>query len=225
LEFDPDDVVGSTSNMGPVKNLLILQNVNFIEPLGAVFGDPDVPGMIGGNQSLGIAAINTLQNQDTPVRNNDGLTTIPVDVGPDLTSAITHIKEFNVSFFNDDEFTGFVNNAGTILTNSALFPHVGATVQIRKSIQGDLNGDGFVTAADVPVFLNAMAEAESVKLQFPWLRVDYVADFNADSVIDARDIPAFQQACGCVVPEPATGLLALLAIPLAIGARSKRRAA
>jgi hypothetical protein len=177
--------------------------------------------MIGGNQSMAIAAIYIAANQDAPVRNHDGLTTIPVDVRPGLTDPQTHIKDFAISFVVDDEFTGFVNSAGTILTNGAVFPHIGATVQIRKSIQGDLNGDGTVSAADIPGFLGAIDDAALVQNQAPWLRVNYIADFNSDRLIDARDIPGFQQACGCAIPEPATLGLAALTLLIFI-ARARR---
>ena len=122
-EFDPDTVVGDTPNMGGVKNPTITQNTSFIAPDGAVFGDEDVPGMIAGNQSIGIAGIYTPTppNQDTMSVNNNGLTAIPVDVSPNLTTTPTRIKEYQVSFTVDDEFTGFVNTAGTIITNSGRF--------------------------------------------------------------------------------------------------------
>jgi hypothetical protein len=102
-----------------------------------------------------------------------------------------------------------------------VFPHIGATVQIRKSIQGDLNGDGTVNATDIPGFLGAIDDAALVQNQAPWLRVNYIADFNSDRLIDARDIPGFQQACGCAIPEPATLGLAALTLLIFI-ARARR---
>lgn len=202
LEFDPDDVVGSTSNMGAVKNSSLTQNTNFIEPTGAVFGDPNVPGMIAGNQSVGIAAIYTPQNQDTAVNNNHGLTSIPVDVSPGQTTLPSRTKEYTVSFALDDEFTGFVNTAGTILTSNAVFPHVGATVQIRESRRGDMNGNGAVNGFDIAGFVSALTSVSNYQTANPWLRVQYISDFDNSGAVNGFDIAGLVGALIAGSPEP-----------------------
>ena len=235
LEFDPDTVVGDTPNMGAVKNPTITQNTSFIAPNGAAFGDENVPGMMAGNQSIGIAGIYTPTppNQDTNVLNNNGLTAIPVDVSPNQTTTPTRIKEYQVSFTIDDEFTGFVNTAGTILTNSTAFPHVGTTVQIRQSRPGDVNGDGNVNNLDISGFVASVINLNSYQTANPWLKAAYASDTNADGATNNLDIASFVQAIiagspeasasPSAVPEPSTWAMVFSAMVVSAGAAWRRR--
>jgi hypothetical protein len=235
LRFDPDDVVGSMSNMGAVKNPSLTQNANFIEPTGAVFGDPNVPGMIAGDQSVGIAAIYTPQNQDTPVSNNHGLTSIPVDVDAGLTSLPTRTKTYMVNFAVDDEFTGFINTAGTILTNSATFPHLGATVHIRESRRGDMDGNGAVNGFDISGFVSALTSVSGYQAANPWLRVQYISDFDNSGAVNGFDISGLVSALiagspdpsgPSAVPEPSTFVAAAMGLfGLVLYAIRRRKAA
>jgi hypothetical protein len=237
LEFDPEDVVGDTPNMGAVKNPTVTQNMDFIAPNGAPFGNEDVPGMIGGNQSIGIASIYTPSppNQDTQVNNNHGLTAIPVDVDPGLTDATTRIKDYTVSFTVDPEFSGFVNTAGTILTNNGSFPQVAATVQIRQSRQGDMNGDGRVNNFDISSFVASVVNLNNFQTANPWLRAAYISDTNDDGLTNNFDIASFVQrivagspdapaSSPSAIPEPSSFALALIgAVGAAVVAWRRRR--
>ena len=237
LRFDPETIVGDNPNMTAVKNPTLTQNAAFITlPAGLTFGEENVPGQAAGDQSIGIAAIYapaSPPNQDTTVLNNNGLTSIPIDVDPNLTTTPTRIKEYSIQFLSDDEFTGFVNTAEQILTNSTAFGHVGGIVQIRQSRQGDVNGDGNVNNLDIAPFVASIINLPLYQTANPWLKAAYISDTNADGSTNNLDIPSFvaaiiagspeASASPSAVPEPSTWAMVFTALVVSAGAAWRRR--
>jgi hypothetical protein len=174
----------------PPNNIQFSLNPDFPRntSFDAMFADPDVPGFPAGHVSVGVAAIYTSPNQNTPVNDTDGLFAMPIRVRGGVVGG------FDVRFDMDDEFTSFVNTVGTIFDNS---PTRGGVIDVRASILGDLNGDGTADSGDVPGFLAAIADRSAFVAQYPWLQTDYVADFNEDRAINFNDVAGFEAACGC----------------------------
>lgn len=181
--------------------------------LTEISADMDVPGFnppqYPDDTTLGVTAIYPGLNADTAVANNDGLAAIPVQVGAAVTGS------FAMSFHVDDLFTGFINNAGTRLTNASQFPHVGTTIVARNSRPGDMNGDSILNAQDIPGFIAALNSLSSFQASRPYLRAMYITDFRPDQVINAQDIPGFIQALNS--PSPPAPSPAAIPEPSSIG--------
>jgi hypothetical protein len=109
----------------------------------------------GGVQSIGVVALNDVPATNITLANNDGLAAIPIQVAGGTGFNASHFSTFNVTFGTDPTYTGFINAAGQIVTNPA--QHVNATIEVRESRRGDMNGDGPVNLFDLDGFVAALA--------------------------------------------------------------------
>jgi hypothetical protein len=99
-------------------------------------------------------------------------------------------------------------------SEGAFAPHL--MVQYFTILLGDMDGDGDVDEADVPLFVQALVDRVAYDAAFPLLDADMIGDVNEDGTFDFGDISAFSglvtsSAETQAVPEPA------MASVLAIG--------
>jgi hypothetical protein len=128
-----------------------------------------------------------------------------------------------------NDFSGFANSAGNILTNNTGFPNANQTIIVRNSRRGDMNGDGPVNLFDLDGFVAALAGTFST----PYLHPDWLADFDNSGAVNLFDLDGFVAALAVgsptagapsAVPEPSTYLIAGLGvILLCIHRRLRRR--
>jgi hypothetical protein len=210
--FNPAPISGGTN---PPNNIPYSLNPGFTQnsALDIMYGVINVQG--GGNRSLGIVALNDLAATNVTITNGDGLAAVPMSIADGAQGL------FHVTFENDPTYTGFTNAAGQVVTDPAQFPHQTGLIEIRRSIPGDMNGDGAVNQGDVGLFMSAITDPNGFKQQYPWLQTDYIADFNEDRLININDLPGFQQA---VIPEPATVLTAIIGALIGVRIHRRRRA-
>ncbi len=93
------------------------------------------------------------------------------------------------------------------------------------ALLGDMDGDDNVTAADAPLFIQALVNRSTYDATFPLLDADVIGDINQDGTFDLGDLGAFSAllsgpASAASVPEPSTFLLATFAL---FGAAERRR--
>jgi hypothetical protein len=187
----------------------------------------------GGPQSIGVVALNDVPATNITVNNNDGLANIPFTVAPGTGFDADHISTHTLTFGTDPTYTGFINAAGQIVTNPA--QHVNATIEVRESRRGDLNGDGPVNGFDVNGFVAAIVSAPAYQAANPHLRVNYISDFDNSGAINGFDVQGFVAAIVAgspaaggssspsAVPEPSTWALVGLGIGALLIRRLRRR--
>lgn len=227
-------IAATPSGANPPNNLPSVMNPTRTQNAGmsAVFGDLNVDGQPAGGLSIGVAGIHPTPNADVTVANNDGLIAIPIDVDAGLATGPTRVADRAISFILDPEYSGFVNTANALLTNTNNFPHVGGTLQIRQSRPGDTDGNGLINGFDISGFVSVLADATAYQNARPWMRVRYISDFDGNNLINGFDIPGFVAALSAgspdvgpaAVPEPATwSLVAMVASLGLVVARRRRR--
>ncbi|MDX2198456.1 MAG: hypothetical protein SF069_05725 [Phycisphaerae bacterium] len=68
-----------------------------------------------------------------------------------------------------------------------------ATVELRRFLPGDLNGDGFISVSDISGFVLALTNPDEYAAQYPDGDIEN-ADMNLDGVISVGDIGQFVEA-------------------------------
>ncbi len=127
--------------------------------------------------------------------------------------------EVVVDPFNYVQETDETNNNTRIL--------VDLTIPDPVFLAGDLDGDGLVTTADAPLFIQALVNRTAYDAAFPLLDADIIGDINQNGTFDLGDIADFSamfggSASANTVPEPTTLSLAVVLL-LGIGIRQRRR--
>jgi len=81
-------------------------------------------------------------------------------------------------------------------------------------VPGDMNDDGNLTEADVPLFVQALVNRAAYDAAYPGVNADFVGDFDGNGVLDTGDIADFSDAVAnaatassTAVPEPTTCVL------------------
>jgi hypothetical protein len=180
----------------------------------------------GGVQSIGVVALNDVPATNITLANNDGLAAIPIQVAGGTGFNASHFSTFNVTFGTDPTYTGFINAAGQIVTNPA--QHVNATIEVRESRRGDMNGDGPVNLFDLDGFVSALAGTFTT----PYLHPQWLADFDNSNAVNLFDLDGFVAALAAgsptagspsAIPEPSTFVIAGLGIVLLCVRRRFRR--
>jgi hypothetical protein len=220
--FNPDAIAGGAN---PPNNIPYAHLAPANNNLDIMYGVTNVQG--GGAQSIGVVALNDVPATNTPVANNDGLAAIPIQVAGGTGFNASHFSTFTLSFGTDPTYTGFINAAGQVVTNPA--QHINATIEVRESRRGDMNGDGPVNLFDLDGFVAALAGTFST----PYLHPDWLADFDNSGAVNLFDLDGFVAALAVgsptagapsAVPEPSTYLIAGLGvILLCIHRRLRRR--
>ncbi len=119
-------------------------------------------------------------------------------------------------------FTGMRNGQFAAVTGEVFAPggywravYEEQVVAVQYVVMGDLDGNGVFNAFDVGAFEMALADPEAYAAAYPALDPALIGDFNGDGVLDAFDVAAFEAGLanggGGSIPEPASGVLMLLA--------------
>jgi hypothetical protein len=216
------------SGASPPNNILYSTSGPSNNNLDIMYGVTNVQG--GGTQSIGVVALNDVPATNVTLTNNDGLASIPIQVAGGTGFNASHFSTFTVSFGTDPTYTGFINAAGQVVTNPA--QHVNATVEVRESRRGDMNGDGPVNLFDLDGFVAALAGTFST----PYLHGNWLADFDnsggaapvtlfdLDGFVAALAVGSPSAGSPSAVPEPSTYLMAGLGvILLGVYRRLRRR--
>lgn len=211
----PNNIPNSISN----SFATVTQNPD----LNVILGDTSVPGFATGTRSLGVVGLYPTQNANTTVANNQGLFSVPITV-PGGT-----VGNFNLSLaLGGNEFSGFAQSNGTIVTPAGVFPQHSNIIEVRNSRRGDMNGDGNANSADIGGFIAVLNNGVTAySNQFPWLQVRYISDFDQSGATNSADIGGFIAALNgapspAAVPEPST--IALLSMgSVVLGAMALRR--
>ena len=220
VTFTPDPI---DSGASPPNNIPYAVTATTNNGLDIMYAVTNVQS--GGAQSIGIVALNEVPATNITVTNNDGLANVPITVAPGTGFDADHISTHTLTFGTDPTYTGFINAAGQIVTNPA--QHVNATIEVRESRRGDMNGDGPVNLFDLDGFVAALAGTFST----PFLHPDYLADFDNDGTNTLFDLDGFVGALAAgsptasspsAVPEPSTWILVSLGFA-ALGIRRLRR--
>lgn len=95
---------------------------------------------------------------------------------------------------------------------------------------GDMNGDGGVNDADVPLFVLALTDRLAYETAQPEIDADVIGDFDGNGKLDLGDIAGFKSAAfglasarANVVPEPGCALLFALAAWCVLGVNPRHR--
>jgi len=96
---------------------------------------------------------------------------------------------------------------------------ISAGLPTFEAIKGDMNNDGNVTAADVPLFIQALVDLAAYQSAYPFIDGPTTGDVNNDTVFDFGDLQAFRNlllseatANSWAVPEPTSAILLLAAL-------------
>ncbi len=205
--FNPPAIVGDANNLGDASNGSFPVNSSF----DLRFANTGIQG--GGLQEIDVIALEEVALQNNAVTNGDGIASIPVQIAGGTTGT------FNVAFNLSTNFTGFVKTVALddtqFLTNPGAFPHVGGTIEVRRSRKGDLNGDQAINFADIGGFVGTLSSVANFQAQFPWLQASYISDINEDGPTNFADIGGFVALLANPPPSPAAvpepGALSLLA--------------
>lgn len=191
--------------------------------LNVILGDTAVPGFAAGSNSLGVVGLYPTQNANTTVANNNGLFSVPISV-PGGT-----VGNFNLSLaLGGNEYSGFAQSNGTIVTPPGAFPQHSNIIEVRNSRRGDMNGDGNANSADIGGFIAVLnTGVTAYSNQFPWLQVRYISDFDQSNATNSADIGGFIAALNgapspAAVPEPSTVALVCMG-GVVFGAMALRR--
>lgn len=212
----PNNIPNSISNSFST----VTQNPN----MSIILGDTAVPGQAAGNLSLGVVGLFPTANQNAAVANGEGLFSVPIRVAAGTTGTFT----LGMALGGND-YSGFAQTDGTVLTNPLGFPNANQTIVVRQSVRGDLTGDGVVNFADIGGFVAALSDTPNYQAQFPWLQVGYISDFTEDGSTNFADIGGFVNALSggggspAAVPEPSTVALVCMGIALFGAAAARRR--
>ena len=211
--FNPPVAVGDENTLGNAQNTAFPINSSF----DLRFANTGIQG--GGAQEIDIVAIEEVALQNNTVTNGDGIASIPIQIAGGATGT------FNVAFNVSTNFTGFVKtisvNETQFLTNPGSFPHVGGTIEVRRSRKADMNGDIAINSADIGGFILALNGLSGFSAQFPWLQAAYISDVNEDGATNSADIGGFiaqlnnPSPSPQAVPEPSS--VALLGIAAVCG--------
>jgi hypothetical protein len=222
LVFNPPAIVGDANNLGAATNGTGFAINNSFDYR---FANTNAQG--GGNHEIDITAFEQVALQNNTVTDGDGIAAIPIQV------AAGTIGNYNVAFNVSENYTGFVKtiavNNTQFLTNAGAFPHVGATVEVRRSRKADMNGDVSVNSADIGGFILALNSVSNFQSQFPWLQTAYIGDINEDGNINSADIGGFigqinnPSPSPSAVPEPSTFVLGGIAIAISGIGWARRR--
>jgi len=87
------------------------------------------------------------------------------------------------------------------------------------TLAGDFNGDRRVDVQDINPFIMALQDADAYVAAYPGLEARYL-DLNGDGLINVQDINPFVAALtaagvsvdGLIIPEPASGIMLLIAL-------------
>ena len=97
------------------------------------------------------------------------------------------------------------------------------------ALLGDMNADDNITAADVPLFIQALVDPSGYAATFPLHDATIIGDMNQNGNFDFGDIAGFNalfaglaSASAQAVPEPMTLSLAVILL-LGIAIRQRRR--
>lgn len=217
---------GTPNNMANVKGTGTTQNAG----LSIILGETNVDGFAGAGRSLGVVGLHPTADVDTTVVNGDGLFFVPLRVGGGVTG------NFNLSLaLGGDVYSGFGQSDGDIVTNAANFAHVSNIIEVRRSRQGDTNGDVLIDGEDINGFIEALSGFQAYKSARPWLRAEYVIDVNQDGAVDGEDINPFVQILSnpggspsgspAAIPEPSSLALAAIGATTFMAMRIRRRKA
>ncbi|RIK78247.1 MAG: hypothetical protein DCC68_15710 [Planctomycetota bacterium] len=215
----PNNIPNSISN----SFATVTQNPD----LNVILGDTSVPGFATGTRSLGVVGLYPTQNANTTVANNQGLFSVPITV-PGGT-----VGNFNLSLaLGGNEFSGFAQSNGTIVTPAGVFPQHSNIIEVRNSRRGDTNGDGAVDGEDIQPFVDALLNFNGYKAARPWLQHNYIADLDQSQGVDGEDIQPFVNILlgigsspPAAVPEPSTVALGAMGFVALLAARFRRRKA
>jgi hypothetical protein len=226
ITFTPPAIAGGAAPPNNIPYALTPTSNNGLDIMYAVTNVQS-----GGAQSIGVIALNEQASTNITLTNNDGLANIPITVAPGTGFDADHISTHTLTFGTDETYTGFINAAGQIVTNPA--QHVNATIEVRESRRGDMNGDGPVNGFDVNGFVAAVVNAGAYQTANPHLRVNYIGDFDNSGAINGFDVQAFvaaivagSPAAGSspsAVPEPSTWALVGLGLGALLVRRLRRR--
>ena len=154
------------------------------------------------------------------------------DVRLTQTGALTFLPEYRLSAPGDVGAWTALN----IVTAGADFvpTYVGVRSHNRGTIDdigwtpvsdlGDMNNDGNITTADVPLFIEALVDRAAYDARGLGLNASLIGDVNMDGVFDLGDSSAFSALLGgpasaSAVPEPSSIML----LAIALGAVVLRR--
>lgn len=221
--FNPPVAVGDENTLGNATNPFPGFNINTSFDLR--FANTGIQG--GGTQEVDIVAIEEVALQNNTVTNGDGIASIPVQIAGGATGM------FNVAFNVSTNYTGFVKtisqNETQFLTNPGSFPHVGGTIEVRRSRKADMNGDVAINSADIGGFILALNGLSGFSNQFPWLQAAYISDVNEDGATNSADIGGFiaqlnnPSPSPQAVPEPSSIILLGVAGVCGLAAYYRRR--
>lgn len=212
----PNNIPNSISNSFST----VTQNPN----MSIILGDTAVPGQAAGSLSLGVVGLFPTANQNAAVANGEGLFSVPISVAAGTTGNFT----LNMALGGND-YSGFAQTDGTVLTNPLGFPNANQVIEVRQSRVADLNGDVLIDGEDIQPFVNALSNFQAFKDSRPWLQANYVTDINGDELIDGEDIQPFINVLSggggspAAVPEPSTLALGAMGIAVLLAARFRRR--
>lgn len=219
--FNPPAAVGDENTLGNAQNAAFPVNSSF----DLRFANTGIQG--GGTQEIDIVALEEIALQNNTVTNGDGIASVPVQVAGGATGT------FNVAFNVSTNYTGFVKtvslNETQFLTNPGSFPHVGGTIEVRRSRKADMNGDVAINSADIGGFILALNGLSGFSNQFPWLQAAYISDVNEDGATNSADIGGFiaqlnnPSPSPQAVPEPSSILLLGAAGVCGLAAYYRRR--
>lgn len=95
------------------------------------------------------------------------------------------------------------------------------------ALLGDMDGNGSVNTADVPLFIQALVDRATYDAAFPLLDADVIADISQNGTFDLGDLAGFNSlfagpASAQAVPEPSALSLAVVFL-MGIAIRPRRR--
>jgi hypothetical protein len=196
VTFNPPPSVGDANNLGNATNPAFPVNGSF----DLRFANTDIQSGVDNNREIDIVALEETGLLNNTITNGDGIAAIPVRIAAGATGT------YNVAFNLSTNYTGFVKTISQsqteFLTNPTAFPHVGGTIEVRRSRKGDLNGDQAINFADIGGFVSTLSSIDTFKNNFPWLQAEYISDINEDGPTNFADIGGFVALLANPPPSP-----------------------